>query len=126
MQHSPSSMLFHPKMGDCLFLQRAMESLLARLCTPFVWLQNLQPNQHFCWLCQWYVCVKEAVVSSPSLVFLAACRINSCNSSKESIRNKKPGVWERHWCQHTWLEVFIKPASSMAISLSFVQAEMLV
>lgn len=79
--------------------------------------------------------VKAAVLSSPSLISLTVCRMNSCNSSKESVvegqeqKAKSGGKVGRcfgHWCQHTWLEVFIKLASSIEISLSLLQAEMLV
>lgn len=81
------------------------------------------------------VWVEEAALSSPSLISLTACRIHSCNSSKESLVEGQE--WEAngggkagrrfwHWCQRTWLEVFIKLASSLEISLSLVQAEVLV
>lgn len=81
------------------------------------------------------VWVKEAVLFTPSLLSLTACRRSSCSSSKESVvegqeweaRSRGKAGWHFwHWCQHTWLEVFIRVALSIEIPLSFLQAEMLV
>lgn len=42
------------------------------------------------------VWVKEAVLSSPRLVSRTACRINSCNSSKESV-GRGSGMRSQEW-----------------------------
>lgn len=81
------------------------------------------------------VSVKEAVLSSPIPISITAGRKkqlqklkgkSGIGSGMSSQEWGKTGWRFWHWCQHTWLKVFIRLALSTENSGSFVQAKILV